>query len=104
MVQVGQFVASKPPQNNEVSLGDGWRLTQLRPMRVSCSASPEFRLWRIGVGFLRRSNQIAFEREEGEQAKGGVVCLLGGNSPRITSSVGSMGQNYRTEARIGDWP
>jgi hypothetical protein len=35
-------------------------------MRVSCSASPEFRLWRIGAGFLRRSNQIAFEREAGE--------------------------------------
>jgi hypothetical protein len=25
MAQVGRFVASKRPQNNEVSLGDGWR-------------------------------------------------------------------------------
>jgi hypothetical protein len=102
MVQVGQFVASKHPQNNEVSLGDRWR--------SDTAATYESVVQRLaGIQAMENWRRVSspfqpnrVRAEEGEQAMSGVVCLLGGNSPRITGSVGSMGQNYPTEARIGD--
>src|SRR5258708_5251006 len=105
MVQVGQFVASKL-QNKIMrvfSATDGsqdpaatcesvvQRLAGIQAMENWSRVSSPFHLNRVRAG-------------RGRAGLGGVVCLLGGISPPIAISVGSMGHNCDTEVRIGQRP